>query len=50
MELTDMQSSDMLKDKFKDGNFIDFLKCLPEELFRNVRGLHTQYDIIQVKL
>jgi len=29
MEVIDLQASDILKDKFKEENLIEFYKCLP---------------------
>jgi hypothetical protein len=38
MEVTHLQCRDALKDKFKEENFINFYKCLPEKNYSQVRS------------
>ena len=33
MEIIDLQSNDILKDRFKEGNLIELCKCLPSEQY-----------------
>lgn len=44
MELIDIQSSDRLKDKFKDGKFNIFLQMSSWGTVFKCEGLCTQYD------
>lgn len=38
MELIDLQSDDSLKEKYKNGNLLEFYQCLPEEKFSNLKN------------
>ncbi|KAH1172159.1 hypothetical protein KIL84_007777 [Mauremys mutica] len=39
MELIDLQSNDLLKDKYKEGNLVEFYKCLPSDQYAHVKNV-----------
>ncbi|CAM5080564.1 unnamed protein product [Natator depressus] len=39
MEVIDLQSNDLLKDKYKEGNLVEFYKCLPSDQYAHVKNL-----------
>ena len=39
MEIIDFQPNDILKDKFKKGNLIEFYKCLPSKQYPYLKKL-----------
>ncbi|CAM5164836.1 unnamed protein product [Natator depressus] len=38
MEVIDLQSNDLLKDKYKEGNLVEFYKCLPSDQYASVKN------------
>jgi len=36
MEIIDLQADDRLKDKYREGNLIEFYKCLQQDQFPNL--------------
>ncbi|XP_076315029.1 general transcription factor II-I repeat domain-containing protein 2B-like [Tachypleus tridentatus] len=48
MEVIDLQSNDMLKDKYKEGKLIEFHKCLPSDQYIHLknfaRGFISVFD------
>jgi hypothetical protein len=42
MELINLQCNDTLKDNFKEGNFINFYKYLPEKNYSKVKSFATE--------
>jgi hypothetical protein len=38
LELIDLQSSDPLQSKFREGNILNFYKCLPKDRYPNLRN------------
>ncbi|CAM5128278.1 unnamed protein product [Natator depressus] len=38
MEVIDLQSNDLLKDKYKEGNLVEFYKCLPSDQYADVKN------------
>ncbi|CAI9718805.1 transcription factor II-I repeat domain-containing 2-like [Octopus vulgaris] len=43
MEVIDLQSNDILKDKYKEGNLIEFYKCLPSDQFLHLRRFACEF-------
>jgi hypothetical protein len=43
MEVIDLQSNDILKDKFKEGNLIEFYKFLPSDQFLQLRKFAREF-------
>ena len=43
MEIIDLQSNDILKDKFKEGNLIEFYKCLPFEQYSYLKKFACEF-------
>ncbi|CAM5083675.1 unnamed protein product [Eretmochelys imbricata] len=39
MEVIDLQSNDLLKDKYKEGNLVEFYKCRPSDQYAHVKNL-----------
>ncbi|CAM4623216.1 unnamed protein product [Caretta caretta] len=52
MEVIDLQSNDLLKDKYKKGNLVEFYKCLPNDQYAYVknfvRGLMSMFGTTYV--
>ncbi|CAM5141474.1 unnamed protein product [Natator depressus] len=38
MEVINLQSNDLLKDKYKEGNLVEFYKCLPSDQYAHVKN------------
>ena len=45
-ELIDLQSSDMLKDKYKEGILIEFYKCLPSDQYVHLKDFARGFTSI----
>ena len=43
MEIIDLRSNDILKDKFKEGNLIEFYKCLPSEQYSYLKKFAREF-------
>ena len=43
MEIIDVQSNDTLKDEFKEGNLIEFYKCLPSEQYSHLKNFAREF-------
>ena len=43
MEVIDLQSNDILKDKYKEGNLTEFYKCLPSDQFVYLRKFACEF-------
>ena len=43
MEIIDLQSNDVLNDKFKEGNLIEFYKCLPSEQYSYLKKFSHEF-------
>jgi len=43
VEVIDLQSSDIFKDKFKEGNLIEFYRCLPYDQYVQLRKFAHEF-------